>query len=65
MDERTQNELKSYKERAENDKKQILAKQDTIQNDQAKTINALVATQEMLLEFKNTRLVKKQQIENE
>jgi hypothetical protein len=65
LDERTQNELKSYKERAENDKKQILAKQDTIQNDQAKTINALVATQEMLLEFKNTRLVKKQQIENE
>ena len=65
MDERTQNELKSHKERAENDKKQILAKQDTIQNDQAKTINALVATQEMLLEFKNPRLVKKQQIENE
>ena len=65
MDERTQNELKSHKERTENDKKQILAKQDTIQNDQAKTINALVATQEMLLEFKNTRLVKKQQIENE
>ena len=33
--------------------------------DQAKQMKNLVATQEMLLEYRNTRLVKQRQLENE
>lgn len=62
---RTTNELKTNKEKTEFEKKEITRKQDVQLQEQSKTMNTLVATQEMLLEFKNTRMVKKKQLENE
>lgn len=47
------------------EKKELVRKQDIQVNEQHRQMQNLVATQETLLEFKNTRMVKKKELENE
>lgn len=57
--------MQKTEDQAETHKKEIIHRQEQAIQDQAKQMKKLVATQEQLLEFKNTRLVKERQLENE